>query len=119
MDPSRSPPGACWARSSRTKSAARPGLDQTAIESPDPGRVAGAEAEGGLDGDLPEGRQHGDHAQDPEGLHARTGRPVGAEQHPVELVEFLGRAEGDQGRAFVAVVDDLDAPPALLAEQRI
>src|SRR5262249_15073818 len=59
-------------------------LDDPAVEFALSGRVAGGEAEGDLRFDVAEGREHGDHAQDAERLHARARRRVRPQYHAVE-----------------------------------
>ena len=61
------------------------GLDQAAIELALARGVAGGEAEGDLRRHVAERAQHGDHAQDAQGLHAGARRRVRAEDDAVEL----------------------------------
>jgi len=78
--------------------------------------VAGGKAEGDFGRDVAERGQQRNHAQDAQGLDTGTGRPVGAENDPVQLVKFPGGVEGEEGRAFIAVVDDFETFPAGFAE---
>ncbi len=92
------------------------GLDDAAIQPPQPRRVAGGEAEGGLGRNVAERGEHGDETEDAERLHARAGRGVGAEDDLMELVELSRGAQREQRRTQVAVVHELDAARALLDE---
>ena len=109
-------PPECCALSMKTKSAARPTSISAAIERAHARGIAGREAEGDLGRDVAEARQHRDHADDPERLDARAGGPVGAEDHPVELVALARRAQSEERRALVAIMHELE--PALAALRR-
>src|SRR5262245_6313103 len=91
-------------------------FDQAAIELALSRGVAGGKAERDLRGYISERTQHGDHAQDAQGLHAGARRRIRAEDDAVELLDFVGGAQRIEGRGLVAVMHDLDGAAALLAE---
>ena len=91
-------------------------FDQTAIQIAHPRGVAGGEAERGFGWNIPQRRQHRDHPQNAERLHARSCRAVGAQDYPFGLIQFERGTQREQRRLFVAVMDDLDARAALFAE---
>ena len=91
-------------------------FDEPAIERAHARRVAGRKAECDFGGNVAERRQHRDHPDDAERLHAGAGRRVGAEDHAVQFAELLRGAQREQRRAFVAVVHELEAALAAFAE---
>ena len=92
------------------------GFDEPAVEAADAGRVAGREAEDEFRGDPAEAGQQRDHPEHPEGLDARAGGAVGAEDHAVRALQLQRRLRRRDRDALVAVVDDLDGARRLLAE---
>ena len=91
-------------------------LDQAAVEFAHPRGVAGGEAEREFGRHIAERRQHRDHAQDAERLHAGAGRRIGAEDDAVELAHVARDAQRVERRALVAVVDQFEAALAALAD---
>ena len=86
-------------------------FDQPAIELAHARGIAGGEAEGDLCRNVAQRRQHGDHADDAERLHARTRRRVGAEDDPLELVHARWAVRSvKKRRALVAVVHESPGP---------
>ena len=93
-----------------------PDFDQPAIEAAQTRRVAGGKTKCQLGRDVAQARQQRHHAQHAQRLHARAGRPVGAQNHAVRTFELQrGLSRGDR-HFFVAVVHDLDGARGLLAQ---
>ena len=57
-----------------------------------------------------------DHAQNAERLNARAGRGVGAQDDAVQFAALFGGPQGEQRRAFIAVVHEFEAAFAALAQ---
>ena len=109
-------PAECWALSSMTKVAARP----AAISPQSSFRIFAvlpvAKQTATSAGTSPRRCQQRNHAQNAQWLHSRARRRVRAQDHPVELPQFFGRPQREQGRPLISVVDNLQRPRGLLAQ---
>ena len=91
-------------------------LDQSAVERPHARGVAGGEADRLLGRKIAQRREHRHHARDAQGLDTGARRRVGAEDDAVKLAHLARGAECVEGRALIAVVHDLEAALATLAD---
>jgi hypothetical protein len=108
--------GECWARSMKTKSASRPTSISPQLSLRIFAVLPVAKQNTSSAGMFGDGRQHRDHAQDAQRLHARAGRPVGAQDHAVRALELQRGLGRRNGHLLVAVVHDLDGARTLLAQ---
>jgi hypothetical protein len=66
--------------------------------------------------DISQRRQHRDHSQNAERLNSRTCRRVSAENHAIELLQFLRGPQSEERGPLIAIVDNLQRPFGLLAQ---
>lgn len=95
---------------------AHPFFDKAGIKVALSGGVAIAEAEGDFSGDIAECAEHGDHAQDAEWLDAGASGAVCSEDDLIEFAQFSCGIHGENGGAFIAVVDDFEGGLAAFAQ---
>jgi hypothetical protein len=85
-----------------------PDFDQAAVKVANARCVTRGKAKHQLGGDVGQARQQRHHAQHAQRLHARTRRPVGAQDHAVRAFEFQRSLGGGDGHALIAVVHDFN-----------
>ncbi len=91
-------------------------LDQPGVQLALTRRVAVAETERDLGWNIAQRRQHRHHPHDAQGLHARSCRPVGAQNDLIQLGKLARGVQRQQRRAFIAVMHNLKRRFAVFAK---